>query len=322
VIARAPGKVVLSGAYAVLEGAPSLVAAVDRYVIADASRPADFVTPEVRAALGDAPAPWFDASALREGERKLGLGSSAAIVVASLAAVQAHEGGATDDAALRDAVFARALVAHRQAQGGGSGIDVASSAWGGFILAQRAPAPGRVGARADQEALPHASPPNVDLAVRPATLPSLIAEVWACPDPASTAEFLRRVRGLAEADPDHYAQLMGVLIGAAERAAAAVVRGEAPALLAALAAQRDGLDALGRGAAIPIFTDAVREIARVAQDEDAIVMPAGAGGGDIAMVFAPHPPSARLREAARTAGLSRLDLELGARGVHLTQGAA
>ena len=35
VIARAPGKVVLSGAYAVLEGAPALVAAVDRYVVAD-----------------------------------------------------------------------------------------------------------------------------------------------------------------------------------------------------------------------------------------------------------------------------------------------
>ena len=33
--ARAPGKLVLSGAYAVLEGAPALVAAVDRYAVAD-----------------------------------------------------------------------------------------------------------------------------------------------------------------------------------------------------------------------------------------------------------------------------------------------
>src|SRR5690606_12116062 len=34
---KAPGKVVLSGAYAVLEGAPCIVTAVDRYVYADSS---------------------------------------------------------------------------------------------------------------------------------------------------------------------------------------------------------------------------------------------------------------------------------------------
>ena len=39
--ARAPGKVVLSGAYAVLAGAPAIVSAVSRYVTADTSRPAD-----------------------------------------------------------------------------------------------------------------------------------------------------------------------------------------------------------------------------------------------------------------------------------------
>ncbi len=63
--AGAPGKVVISGAYAVLEGAPAVVSAVSRYAWADARRTADFVTPEVKAALGDGPAPWFDASALR-----------------------------------------------------------------------------------------------------------------------------------------------------------------------------------------------------------------------------------------------------------------
>ena len=35
---RAPGKLVLTGAYAVLEGAPAIVVAVDRYAVADASR--------------------------------------------------------------------------------------------------------------------------------------------------------------------------------------------------------------------------------------------------------------------------------------------
>ena len=42
--ARAPGKIVLSGAYAVLAGAPAIVSAVSRYVTADSERPATFVT--------------------------------------------------------------------------------------------------------------------------------------------------------------------------------------------------------------------------------------------------------------------------------------
>ncbi len=37
--ARAPGKVVLSGAYSVLRGAPAIVTAVDRYVEADDGEP-------------------------------------------------------------------------------------------------------------------------------------------------------------------------------------------------------------------------------------------------------------------------------------------
>src|SRR5262245_51622652 len=132
-IARAPGKLVLSGAYSVLEGAPCIVAAVDRYAIADAARAADLVTDEVRAAVeaGELPRPvGFDASALRDRapdgtSRKLGLGSSAAILAASLAA--ARGGAFADEAAMREAIFPLALAAHRRAQGGGSGVDVAAS---------------------------------------------------------------------------------------------------------------------------------------------------------------------------------------------------
>lgn len=126
-IARAPGKLVLSGAYSVLTGAPALVVAVDRYALADSARAASFLTPEVQAALGDRAPPWFDASELRDGDKKLGLGSSAAILVASLAALELATDPALSDDALCARVYERALVAHRAAQGGGSGVDVAAS---------------------------------------------------------------------------------------------------------------------------------------------------------------------------------------------------
>ena len=51
--ARAPGKLVLSGAYAVLEGAPAIVAAVDRYAMADTEQAAAFVGAELQAAIGN-----------------------------------------------------------------------------------------------------------------------------------------------------------------------------------------------------------------------------------------------------------------------------
>lgn len=294
--ARAPGKVVLSGAYAVLEGAPAIVAAVDRYVVADTERSADFVTPEVRAAIGDARAPGFDASDLRADGRKLGLGSSAAIVVASLAALHAERVGRVGDASLRDAVFDAALTAHREAQGGGSGIDVASSAWGGFIAARK-----------------HGD----GLDVTPLSAPPLHVEVWACAHPASTAEFLARVRALRASRPDEHAKLLDALGDAARRAEAAAVAQDPQPLLDALATQRDNLDALGRAAGIPIFTDEVRELARLARQEDAVAMPAGAGGGDIATYFGHEAPSQALVNAARALGLEPLPLKLGARGVHV-----
>jgi len=160
-LVRAPGKLVLSGAYAVLSGAPALVAAVDRFALADGDRLAEWATPEVRAALASDQAPWFDASALRKDGKKLGLGSSAAILVASLAALEVPGDAELSDRELCARVYQRALLAHRMAQGGGSGIDVAASAHGGLLVARRS---------------------GSELALSPVAFPSgLHFEVWASP---------------------------------------------------------------------------------------------------------------------------------------------
>jgi phosphomevalonate kinase len=306
VIARAPGKIVLSGAYAVLEGAPAIVAAVDRYVTADGDRPAPMVTAEVQAAIAAGAierAPWFDASPLRAplpdgSSRKLGLGSSAAILVASIATVTGER--VVDPTALAAAVFPAAFAAHRKAQPRGSGIDVAASCFGGLCRAriQR----------------------GGELLVEPQTWPpGIVIEVFACPVSASTDDLVGRVRAFAAADPEGYGRLISA---ASEGAAEAVEASSIPALLRALSLQFDALGELGSCASAGIVTPEVEALRPAAAVEGAVFGPSGAGGGDIAIFVGARGSSAGFREEAERMGFERLSLRVGGIGVSRVLGAA
>lgn len=287
--ARAPGKLVLSGAYAVLERAPAIVTAVDRYVTADANREAEFVTAEVRCAIGSSPAPWFDASELRRDGRKIGLGSSAAIVVASLAARALQEQPELDDEALADRVFAVALRAHREAQGGGSGIDVITSAYGATRVCWLAD-DGKLHSRAQQ-------------------LPSgLYIDIYATGREASTRDMLAQVRGFARADRSGYADHIERLTDAARRA---VMGGSCETFVQALRDQVAVLASLGDCAGAPIVPEELRS-----PFEGVAVMPSGAGGGDVVLCAGPLEACASWRPKLQARGMHRLDLQIGARGVH------
>ncbi len=66
-IAKAPGKLVVSGAYSVLEGAPAIVVAVDRYAVADTARAPDRVKVSYTAVSGSSAkaATWIAARSKR-----------------------------------------------------------------------------------------------------------------------------------------------------------------------------------------------------------------------------------------------------------------
>ena len=301
--ARAPGKLVLSGAYAVLEGAPALVTAVDRFVEADTARPSERTTPEVAAALGSEPAPYFDASALREGDRKLCLGSSAAILVASLAAVElarrertAPGSAPLPDRELEDLVLAPALAAHARAQGGGSGVDVAAAARGGTLLYTRGP---------EQPELRSVALP-----------PELHVETWWSGEPAVTSTLVGTVRALAASEPLLHGRLLGAQTEASSEAGRAVSQGDAGRFVAALAAQRRALRALGAAAGAKIVTDAAEALAAEAELERGTALPSGAGGGDVLIFVGLAPSSLRFRELAARLNHRWVPLSLGARGVH------
>lgn len=315
--ARAPGKLVLSGAYAVLRGAPAIVTAVNRYAEVDTAREPTFVTPEVQAALRTLPgarAPWFDASALRDERGKLGLGSSAAIVVASLAALEAERNG--DAEALGERVLDAALVAHREAQGGGSGIDVAAAALGGTLLFRSEAA---ASARSAQSSPVVETTTHGVRTLRIESLPlpqELHLEVWVMGEPASTAELVRQVLSLETREPERFSRLLGAQSDAAILAENALRTGDAHGFVAALAAQHEALSALGDASGAPIVTPAVRTLHERAMP-GATVIPSGAGGGDVSLYAGLAPSSAEFRRAADALGLFLLDVELGARGVHV-----
>jgi len=301
VIAWAPGKIVISGAYSVLEGAPALVAAVDRYVVADSSRRSAIVSEEVLAAYRSGAidtVPWFDASGLRtrlaDGTtRKIGLGSSAAILVASIACVFANR--VSDSEELRREVFPAALKAHREAQPLGSGIDVAASVYGGVIQCLRK----------DDGALE----------VTPTKLPEgLVFEVFTCPVAASTGQLLEKVEAFKQADPATYRTHMDAAIAAARDA---VATNDPDALIKSVSGQVDALGALGRAAGAQIVIRPVAELHTMAGHEGGVFGPSGAGGGDIALWIGKSRPSEAFLARAAFHRLEPLGVIVGAEGVYI-----
>lgn len=306
--ASAPGKLVISGAYAVLRGAPALVTAVDRRVVADSQRVVDYLSREVDEGLKIlsaqgpvAPRPGYDASALRSGDEKIGLGSSAAICVSSLAIALAGQRGLTSpdevDATFRDELFGLCRKAHRSAQGGGSGIDVAASVYGGTLEARRG---------ADADEIP---------VVAPVSLPAgLVFEVWACPEPASTAQFVRRVFSAEETHPIAFASALAAQTESSEACLAAARQANPAALIQALREQHDALLELGSLSETPIVLPKIHRL-HSSLSEQACLLPSGAGGGDISLYVGLHGSSASFHDSAKSAMMRKISLGLDAPGL-------
>ena len=293
----APGKLVLTGAYAVLEGAPAIVAAVDRYAVADTQSPGK-----------------IDVRSLQDsGGQKLGLGSSAASIVASFGARALARGDDPRHAAVRSEIFRSARDAHQRQQGGGSGVDVAASVHGGVLryTVLRSPSP-----RAPQAAAaPSSGPPSTrrfETSIHALDMPPglVLAAFWSGTS-ARTSDLLARVdalraRGGAVA-------VFTALRGVAEEAADAI--GDAGRFVQRAAAFGRALAALGDAADAPIVPPAFAELSSLAEREGAAFFPSGAGGGDVAVWLGVEPPSSVFSARATALALSPLTIAIDLGGV-------
>lgn len=293
----APGKAFLIGEYAVLEGAAAIVTAVDVRAVAHAAndeRPAANtavvqcaharVTTFLEArgvTVGGAPA--VETGGFTLGQRKLGLGSSAA-VTAAVVGYHLTEGGLDPSLAeVRDHALAIAQAAHAEAQGGGgSGADVATAVLGGTIrFADR---------RAESVSLP----------------PWLALGFVDAGAPAVTSSFVQAVKASAGRDLRGYRDAMALLAEAAAMFADALPISDRTTafaqLSAAVALHNRGLRALQAVADVPILTPAIEAIVEQCAAAGVAAKPSGAGGGDLVVLFAPERGAIdRLAEPLRQA---------------------
>ncbi|HEY2367972.1 MAG TPA: hypothetical protein VGH87_16355 [Polyangiaceae bacterium] len=286
----APGKLVITGAYVVLEGAPAIVCAVDRYAYAEDRD--GLATREVSAALD--PAPAIDSSALEDAGRKLGLGSSAAGLVAALGLRRAQAGDDLQAENVRREIFERARDVHARVQNGGSGVDVAASTFGGVL---------------------HYTLGSIE----PVQLPRGVSvTAFFSGTSARTSDLRARVDALAARDPNEHGARMSLLREIANGAHRAVRSGDGVAFIAAVASTGEGLTALGVAADAPIVPPTFVELGARAKSEGAAFIPSGAGGGDVGIFVGPAP-SASFADAARAAGMKLLGLAIESRGVHVAE---
>jgi phosphomevalonate kinase len=272
VIVLAPGKLLVTGAYAVLEGATALVLAVDRYARASAS--------------------GIDTSALYENGQKLGLGSSAASLVAKLGREAALGGADLGAAEVRARIFANARDAHAAEQSGGSGVDVAAAVHGGALAYTM-----REGAR-------------------PVKLPAgVVFDAFWSGASARTSDMRARVDALRARDRARYDACIDALAGASATAVAACEEDDARGLVQAVRAAARGLADLGAAADAAIVPPGFERMARAAEAEGAAFLPSGAGGGDVGLYLGMQRPGARLLHLAREVGMTPLGVALDAAGV-------
>jgi len=312
--ARAPGKLFLTGEYAVLGGAPAVVAAVDRHasvVVAPGAAGAALVVDSLAEGRmtrmdvpGDGPLPGGDAGAVMAalrasgaapahvtvdsrpfllGTRKLGLGRSAATLVAATASFLP---GCAPQAVLRVALAANALFQ----DGKGSGADVAASTHGGVVEVRRA---------------------NGGVSVTARELPAGLHLVtgWTG-TPAPTEPLLARFG--AAATPGALTELAAIAVAAA----AAVARGDAGALCDAVDRSAVALVHLGAELDLPIVTPALARLVRAANRVGAVAKPSGAGAGDCGIALATSPgQAAAVRAAWEEEGIVPLALAVAPQGV-------
>ena len=263
----------LMGEYAVLEGGPGVVCAIGCYAYAHLpSTSTTISSPYVQAAVHQVSAflkqhglpmpksiPYVDTQAFFSHHRKLGLGSSAAVVVASVGVLLAQAGFVP--ALHLPLIQQLAQRAHQNAQSlQGSGADIMAATWGGFQLIHTPK---------------FAAPFPLHFC--------LIATTHS----ASTSTLLKQYE--THRQSAHHAR--DVMNAATQQFLAAWRLQQPENMLHAISQTHAVYAELGGLFHTALLTEEHMWLSNLAQKFGGAAKPSGAGGGDIAVAFFPSPQS-------------------------------
>jgi len=332
--ASAPGKLLLSGEYAVLRGAPAVSVSVGVRAVARTCRgPAALLDTlggreypfawspttglqwleqdpgdrgrlpaavfDVLAGCPELP-PWPESVQLQLDTDAFACGGSkyglgsSAALTVALTALMAQVLGQAADG---DALAAIAARAHRRFQGGsGSGVDVMTALHGGLLCVRPATDP----PRAEALRWPDGLCMVIAWSGRPASTPALISAFDTFAAGAGAAGLLQSLQRCAS------------------DAAEAWASGDPRRVLEHTRSFAASLMALDRAGSIGIFTDAHRCLMDISTAAGAVYKSSGAGGGDLGFALTDDRSVAeRLRRDFVAAGFEVLELETGVSGLDL-----
>ena len=238
--------------------------------------------------------------------RKLGLGSSAAVCVATVRAVAGWYDLLLDDVE----VYKLALLASDAVQPIGSGGDIAASTLTGWVGYA---SPDRAWLRRSRQRMPASalmrSPwPHLELRRLPA--PNLDLHVGWTGSPASTPHLVAGVSAHASSD-DAWAGFLRESESCLTSLMQALQEHDPAMTLRQVAYNRTLLEDVHRRSGTRIETPALRHLIEIAHDAGAVAKSSGAGGGDCGIALCgPQTNAAALRAAWRTAGIEPLDLSV------------
>jgi phosphomevalonate kinase len=247
--------------------------------------------------------------------KKVGFGSSAAVVVATIAALLDFHGYR----ATKEEIYKLSTIAHFYAQGKvGSAFDVAASAFGGLF----------VYSRFDPDWLVKKVESGESLAsIVREKWPSLVIEELPVPedfrllvgwtgDSASTTAMIKQMNEFKAAKREEYDQLISSIAHTAQEAVHAFKKDHRTSFLYMLNKNEELLRNLTSVTGVPIETPELRILANIAENFNAAGKLSGAGGGDcgIAVCF-DEATEGNILQEWETKGLYPLGVTIDRQGV-------
>ena len=247
--------------------------------------------------------------------RKLGLGSSAAVTVATVRAVAGLYSLSLDDLS----VYKLAMLASDAVQPIGSGGDIAASAVTGWVDYA---SPDRVWLRrARQRAQARDSTGDLlesdwpGLCLRRLPVPSVALQVGWTGAPASTPALVAGVQAGSRGADDVYSSFLRASQDTLASLTTAIEDDDAGQVMSAITRNRVLLVQLGRISGRVIETPELTRLVEIAREHGAAAKSSGAGGGDCGIALCPTDTDlTALRAAWRAAGIRPLDLSVHAHG--------